>query len=815
MKVSGWFAGFGCAVAIFLTVAGQPLWAASSAPELPDGISVYRSLRTLHLSQEAIPVQGFRMKRDAGIFTFRSGHFYLLEPVAGKCTGAVFIGEGVLALTPPIESEERYLQLLAKEEFVEQFHTAVFRFTDGTEEELRKASAPEQPLPANQKEAADLLAGNQETLRKHLKQNLDARILQDLLGSPERGIFIAFIKGSKYGGKLIYEIDPQGVVSYSPDPPAIEVAGPRVRKFMALAPEEVALIAWDENHEGIWTSFHLNEEYKNRTASSTEFDSPFRIDSHKLDVRIAKNGLLEVTAETTVTALRDGVRVLGMDLFPTLRVNSVTGSGTEHLQHIQEPEEEDADLAVILPKPLTKGEKYSFTMHYAGKHAVEDNGDGRYFPRARSDWYPSLFFPNYSDFQMTFHVPKKLTLVATGKLVNSEQQGGEVQTVWQTEAPQNVAGFNIGQFKSESDTDLSKHYGIATYVNEIGPYGLMMKKATNEAKVALDLYSQYFGEEPYTKLALTQQDAFNFGQSWPGLVFLPKEYFLDSTQRHFDLHHGFEHGFYESVGPHEIAHQWWGHKVGWTSYRDQWMSEGFAEFSAGLFLQSVYTDHLAEYHSFWAEERKRLNDVNGDGKRAIDVGPLTLGYRLANAKTGFNIPRDLMYPKGAYILQMLRFMMQDSSSKDVDARFKAMMTDFCNAFPERPASTEDFKAFVEKHMTREMDLGHDHTMSWFFDEYVYGTQFPSYRFEHSFVQRPDGAVSLKFKLTQSKVDEHFKMILPIYLELEKGQVARLGRIAIEGDTTLEREIVLPRGIPKPRRAMLAYLDDVLAQIENK
>ena len=28
---------------------------------------------------------------------------------------------------------------------------------------------------------------------------------------------------------------------------------------------------------------------------------------------------------------------------------------------------------------------------------------------------------------------------------------------------------------------------------------------------------------------------------------------------------------------HEVAHQWWGHVVGWKSYRDQWMSESFAE----------------------------------------------------------------------------------------------------------------------------------------------------------------------------------------------------------------------------------------------
>lgn len=33
--------------------------------------------------------------------------------------------------------------------------------------------------------------------------------------------------------------------------------------------------------------------------------------------------------------------------------------------------------------------------------------------------------------------------------------------------------------------------------------------------------------------------------------------------------------------------KWWGHAVGWASYHDQWLSEGFAEFSAALFLENT------------------------------------------------------------------------------------------------------------------------------------------------------------------------------------------------------------------------------------
>ena len=543
---------------------------------------------------------------------------------------------------------------------------------------------------------------------------------------------------------------------------------------------------------------------------------------------------MDSRAETTITALRDGVRVLAFDLFPTLRVDWVAGNQGDPLSFIQEGVEDDADFAVVLPKELKKGESYTITTKYGGKDAISNEDNGNYYPIARENWYPALGFGSYSQYEMTFHVPKGLRMVATGKQISSVDEGKETITQWKSEVPLAVAGFNFGLFKTTETEDLGKRYEIETDVNSessdtmrtitgsgagqfmgTGSTIPMMKKASAEAQVALDLYTRYFGEKPYKRIAMTQQTALTYGQSWPGLLFLPTSYFLDSTQRHA-MGFGNEHGFFKVVGPHEIAHQWWGHMVGWNSYRDQWMSEGFAEMSASLFLQMVYTEHgLDDFHEFWAFQRKLLTDVNAERKRAIDVGPVTLGYRLATAKTGFDIPRDLIYPKGAYILHMLRFLMQDSAADDVDARFREMMHDFTSTYANHPASTEDFKAVVEKHMTPVMDVQHNHKMDWFFNEYVYGTEYPTYKFEHSFTIAPDGATMLNFKLAQSHVSDNFMMLVPIYVELQKGQVARLGRILVRGNNTVEQHVRLGPVKEKPSRAMIAYLDDVLASVENK
>jgi hypothetical protein len=795
--------------------------AAPAAPRaLANNEASYAKLHNIHLGQETIPVTGFTLKRDAGTFVFKGGTFYLLEPVNGKITGAVFVGDATFALTPPTPVEQRLLSILTKgEPFEEQFSSAVFRFTDGSEQEIRKAAASG-TAPAGG-DPAGLLSDVQQQLKKKLKYNLSARLLEDVLSSQPGGKFTAFIKGKKYSDRMIFDLDPLGV----PD----------------IKPEEVGLILWDENHAGIWAGFHRAQEYTSGTANSDEQNATFYIQHQKLDTTVAKNANLTGTAHTTFTAFRDGLRVIPLDLYPTLRVDSVSGSQGEGLSFIQEEKDEDADFAVVLPRELKKGESYTINTQYGGKDAVRSEGGGNYYPVARENWYPSQGFGAYATYDMTFEVPKGMTMVATGKLVKNIDEGSQTITQWTSnDIPQAVAGFNFGKFKREEGKPLKQPYILETYANPDPPdmikqleaaaqVGLaaeghgtlgtlstlgLMKKAMGEAQLAVEIYTDYFGEAPYKRLAMTQQTAANYGQSWPSLVYLPITYFFDTTQRH-QLGIGEAHGYFKVVGPHEIAHQWWGHMVGFNSYRDQWMSEGFADMSASLFLQFVYGQkNLDEYHAFWADQRELLTQRNPEGKRPIDVGPVTLGYRLNTAKTG-SIGRSLLYPKGSYILQMVRFMMQDSRAKDPDGEFKGLMHDFTQTYANRIASTEDFKAILEKHMTPGMDLTGNRKMDWFFNEYVYGTDYPSYKFEHSFSSDANGDTVLNFKVTQSNVGDNFMMLVPVYLDWGGGKVSRLGAARMKGTQTVEQHIPLKGLKDKPKRALLAYYDDILGNIENK
>lgn len=775
--------------------------AASSDP-------TYLALRNVTLSGEAVTVSNVELKRDAGTFHLRAGAVCFVTAVNGRVTGAVFIGDGNFVLDPP-PSERRMLKLLTKEdEFSESFSQMVLRFTDSSYEDLKKLGT----TGATGCDAGPL-KDSQRTTRHKLRDNLEARILEDVLSTNPGGLFVACIRGKRYDGQEIYEIDPHE------------------------GRDQVSFVTYDENKYGEWASFPMSGERRAGT-----FGHPMRIVHQQLDATFEKNANLIGRAKTDFTAQLDGVRVVPFDLFPTLRVRSVKGPDGQFLAFIQEDKNDDADFSVILPKALSAGEQFSVTTEYEGKEAVVNKGGGNYYPVARSNWYPNNpggSLGEYAGYDMTFRIPKGMQIAATGVRLSESNEGGQNVTTWKSEAPQTVAGFSFGRFKMEEAKLEKPAYVIQSYANQETPdwvesmkheaaqgtdlptlgshstetaLGTMStvglnKKALVEGQLAIQLYTDYFGPPLFTHMQLTQQTACNFGQSWPGLVWIPICYYFDTTVRHeLGMDWG-DRGYWKVVTPHEVAHQWWGHTVGFSSGRDQWMSEGFADMSASLYL-SMIEKNPKKFLTFWNDERELLLERDAEGFRAIDAGPLTMGYRTSNSRTGFDTTRRLIYPKGAYVLHMIRMMMRDRQKGDV--LFKETMQDFVKTYSGKAATTADFKAMIEKHMTPEMDVDENHRMDWFFNEYVYGTQLPSYKADASFDVGPDGDVVMNLKLTQSGVDDKFKMMVPVYLELADGNIAFLGRARLVGSGSVDQKVPLKGLKAKPRRAMVNYYDDVLA-----
>ena len=165
----------------------------------------------------------------------------------------------------------------------------------------------------------------------------------------------------------------------------------RVTHFVAMQvdPEEVEFLTYDENKLGVWAAFHLSDEYKKKTATGAQQNGVIHIEHQQLDTTLEKSGYLVGKASTTLVSRVNGLRVVPLDLFHTLRVRGVTTADGQALSIIQEDKNNDADFYVVLPKVLAAGEQYTITTTYSGKEAVSNEGNGNYFPIARDNWYPS------------------------------------------------------------------------------------------------------------------------------------------------------------------------------------------------------------------------------------------------------------------------------------------------------------------------------------------------------------------------------------------------------------------------------------------
>src|SRR5215467_6830890 len=367
--------------------------------------ATYQALRNIALGSEVFNVSDLKLKRDAGVFLFHTGVICFLPPVNGKVTGAVFSGDGKLLLVPPTESEAKSLRYLTKEnEFAESFDRMVMRFTDGTYEEIKKAGTA-----GNGGCDAGPLKDSQNTTRHRIHTNLDARILAEVLSPSPRAFFVAFIHGKKYDGQEIYEVEPDS------------------------NRDQVSFWTYDENKFGDWASFGYPEPHE-----LGSYGQPVSIDRQQLDTTLEKSANLIGKATTTIVSRREGLRVVLLDLFPSLRVQTVTVDG-QPASFIQENKNDDADFAVILPRALAPGEKTNITTTYAGKEAISNEGGGNYFPIARSTWYPNLpggGLGEYSLYDLTFRVPKGMKIAATGIQLNEVNEGGQNVTTWKSESPQ-------------------------------------------------------------------------------------------------------------------------------------------------------------------------------------------------------------------------------------------------------------------------------------------------------------------------------------------------------------------------------------------
>jgi Carboxypeptidase regulatory-like domain/Peptidase family M1 domain len=783
---------------------------------------IYLQLRNVGLG-ETFRCEDFTLTMDVGTFHFKSGTITLLAVVNKFETGAIFIGQGHFTLKPidPINTRElarRVGRPIAEEDFTE----VVFRFTGSLYPQFASALGNRTETPAEAAVAFQHwkdrvrhrheipIGFTQSMLEGETIDNVDADVLSAIYDPKHPPFFNAYMRGTPHKDLRFFIRTRVGAISELD------------------SPEEVALLNCDggELDDGVWYSEHLVSEVRTHTANSQEDKRLFATKRYSIETVIAKNDHLHSRAVIAFEALVPGERVMKFRLLPNLRVTRVADENGHDLHFIQEDKKLDGSFYAVLDQAPATGTEHSISVEYAGDKVLAGAGNGSYYVSARESWYPNLNgFGEKALYDLTFKVPPSNIVVSVGKLQGQSTEAGFAVSHWVTPVPVTVAGFNYGQYKKVDYPDNITHYELSGYYltelpDALRPYEqsaflgnmaptAMTKYALDQTRAQMQVCTIFFGRSPYDNLYITEQPNFFFGQSWPNLVYLPISAYMDSMQRLMLFHHidtKFT-GFVHEVTPHEVAHQWFGHGVGWASYHDQWLSEGFAEFAAGLFLQQAMgAKWQKDYIDFWERQRVRILEKNNFGISPNDAGPLWLGLRLISPQSEQAYQGDT-YSKGAYVLLMLRSLMyaDQGPAENRDQAFIDMMHDFMESHRNVSASTESFKAVAEKHMTKQMDLQKNGRLDWFFNEWVYGTEVPRYAFKYELQGADGGKVKIHAELSQSDVDDHFAMFVPVFADFGNGMV-RLGQIGIAGNTTRTVDFILDR---QPKKVSLNAYKDIL------
>jgi hypothetical protein len=720
-------------------------------------------------ADRAAEVSNLVLRRDVARFTLQSGRLHLLTAVGGRTIGAVFRGTGVFSFVPSSRVERDRLRRLEKVDSLEApFTELLLVFADGTADELEAAlKFRSDPDVDEMRRAID---PGLEFLADRDTRTFDPDFMSAWLNGERSELFFAYLKRTG--------ADP---VAFSVNPNELE----GVRLLSRI------------RRQGYGRRAEVISQFSMKGRARDVRGERLRqaaIEHYALDVSLPPTGIGEIGFAATATVRIVADTAVGpwvtFELFQKLRVDSATWEGGE--QATISRGKDSPLLWVKLDRQIRPGDTRTLRLHYQGD--LIDRYVDFFRIKSSAAWYPrSLDGRSTATFDLTFHTGFQYLLASVGEKVDSSRSERTVRSHWVTPAPIRNASFNLGLFEGydvqekdappvtvmiseESHKKLAKVYAQQSRMRE--------RVGADVAK-SLKFFQEVYGPAPVRRFYATEIPDLH-GEAFPGMVHLSWITFQNTS----------DDGWDEVFRAHEVAHQWWGIGVDFASYHDQWLSEGFATFSGLWYLQHVRGNN-EQYFDLLRRWKSSIL------LRGAEPGPIWLGYRVfASRDDDLDDYQTIVYQKGAWVVHMLRMLMLDLKSMNED-RFTGMMKAFYQKYEGRRASTEDFRRMVEKHAGTDM--------RWFFDQFVYGAEIPTYRVAHRTEKTADGQWKVRLRVQQEKVPESFRMYVPVTLDLgKKKQVARF-RVKVEGPLT---EIELPPVPAEPRKVTFNDLAGVLAEVKT-
>lgn len=647
-----------------------------------------------------------------------------LAEANGLPTALVVFGDGTLRFSPKPAAEQGQLRLFTGAPMIDGRVSRVFVRLNPADVATHLNLDALQPEPADRQLSSRAAAFFAEHLANSF--SLD---LQDL--SDDTWSLVPSL------GDLLLELDTarHGVLTYSRsagDAEDVSVFDRKRRKNLSIYSSERQLALRGTRHYDEAAQLDYTVEHYNVDIS---YDPRRTWIEGRADLDI-----LVQTASTTTLTLRLAeeltVRAVTADQFGRLLTLKVRGRN---------------NVIVNFPGALRRGDRLRLRVQYGGalpphRPELEAIGAGdadavqpmldlsfdpapRYTYSIRSWWYPQTPVTSYATARVRVTVPDGFACIATGVLdpaapVEGPDGSDRHAFVFTTTQPVRYLSFVVARLERAASGEIVRPLATSHAVTAddrlsrlrpgayyekadiaIWSHPRQSRRAAGLLRHTIDIlgfYQDLVDDVPYPLMQVVAVEDTTPGGHSPAYFALLHQP-LPATPFVWRRDPVAFDSFPEFFLAHELAHQFWGQAVGWESYHEQWISEGFAQYFAVMYAERARSED---------DFTKVLRQLYRSALEASDQGPVWLGYRLGHLRDDSRVFRAIVYNKGALVLHMLRRLIGDEA-------FSRGLQRFYGSSRFQRVGTDDVRAAFEQEAGRSLEI--------FFERWVHDTVVPTVR----------------------------------------------------------------------------------------
>jgi aminopeptidase N len=395
------------------------------------------------------------------------------------------------------------------------------------------------------------------------------------------------------------------------------------------------------------------------------------------------SGTARITARATEPLTAFHLDLRGMDV-EDVRVEDATAPF----------DREGQELTVRPQHRLDKGETFEVTVGYAGRPETITDPDGSQEgwlrtadgalalgqPTGSMAWFPGNHHPSdKASYDITVTVPKGLKAVSNGELRSERTTGGRTTFSWHTAEPMasHVATLAVGRYAITRSTTPD---GLPVYVAVDPTQTAAARTVLARLPEVMEWAAYNFGPYPFSSTGAIVDRPDDVG------------YALETQNR--PVFPGAPH---IELLVHEIAHEWFGNSVTPRTWRDMWLSEGFATYAEWLWAED-------EGGATAEQTFKELYDHGEDSDEDL------WSFPPARQPSAEHVSGDPVYTRGAMVIHKIRQTLGDDAFYDLVQGWTA-------AHRHGNADTDDFTAYVEEQAPEK-----DFDAIW--DDWLYGEGKP-------------------------------------------------------------------------------------------